>query len=162
VNHDDDTTGDPRESGFVRLAAGIGDLANPFYREERQRDVWNEASAVAFQLLLWAGMAAATAMVWIGGADGLPYGLALMLLLGAASWVGIAYAAHLGVRVDTGTRLLRARTVPYVVLVLAFAAGAVRTGVVAGPFGWGVGAGALVGVLAGVLGLRRARRLAGA
>ena len=29
---------------FVRAAAAIGDLSNPFYGEERQRDVWNEAS----------------------------------------------------------------------------------------------------------------------
>jgi hypothetical protein len=46
---------DPRDSVFVRLAAGVGDLGNPFYREERQRDVWNEASAVGMQLTLWAG-----------------------------------------------------------------------------------------------------------
>jgi hypothetical protein len=37
---------------FVRVAAVIGDLSNPFYGEERQRDVWNEASAVALQVLI--------------------------------------------------------------------------------------------------------------
>lgn len=68
-NHEHDEK-DPRESVFVRLAAGVGDLGNPFYREEPQRDVWNEASAVGMQLTLWAGMAAATVMVWLGGAQG--------------------------------------------------------------------------------------------
>ena len=50
---------------FVQAAAVIGDLSNPFYREERQRDVWNEASAVAFQVLIWLHLLAATAVVWI-------------------------------------------------------------------------------------------------
>ena len=38
---------DRSPSWFIRTAAVIGDLSNPFYGEERQRDVWNEASAVA-------------------------------------------------------------------------------------------------------------------
>ncbi len=57
---------------FVRAAAVIGDLSNPFYREERQRDVWNEASAVALQVLLWLSWLAATAAVWIMGAPRCP------------------------------------------------------------------------------------------
>ena len=36
----------------MRAAAVIGDLSNPFHREERQRDAWNEASAVGLQVLL--------------------------------------------------------------------------------------------------------------
>ncbi len=40
------------QSWIVRSAELIGDLGNPFYAEERQRDVWNEASAVGLQLLL--------------------------------------------------------------------------------------------------------------
>lgn len=159
MNHEHDEE-DPRDSAFVRLAAGVGDLGNPFYREERQRDVWNEASAVGMQLTLWAGMAAATAMVWLGGAQGFPYALTLMLLLGAISWVVVLYAARLGVRVDSGTRLTRWRLVPYLVLLLAFLAGVLHSGVVSGSTGWGAVSGALVGVLAAVLGLRRSRRTA--
>ncbi len=30
---------------FVRAAAAVGDLGNPFYDEERQREVWNEAAS---------------------------------------------------------------------------------------------------------------------
>jgi hypothetical protein len=156
----DDDAKDPRESTFVRWAAGIGDLGNPFYGEERRRDVWNEASAVGLQLVLWTGMVAAAAMVWIGGADALPYGLTLLILLGAVSWVVIDYAARLGVRFDEGTRLLRRRMLPALVPLLAFAAGVWHTGVVDGALGWGVAVGAVVGLLAGVLGLRRARRVA--
>ena len=40
-----------RRSGWFVTAAGIvGDLGSPFYREERRRDVWNEASAVVMGL----------------------------------------------------------------------------------------------------------------
>jgi hypothetical protein len=48
VNEDGDVVN--RESLFLRAAGAIGDLGNAFYREARQRDVWNEASA-----LLWSG-----------------------------------------------------------------------------------------------------------
>ena len=86
---------------FVRAAAAIGDLSNPFYREERQRDVWNEASTVALQVLLWLSLLAATAAVWIIGADALPYVYALMVMVGIAGWVAIGYAWSLGVHVET-------------------------------------------------------------
>ena len=61
----------PRE-WFLRTAERIGDLGSPFYREERQRDVWNEASAVGFQVLLWLLPLAAVASVWMGGAGAVP------------------------------------------------------------------------------------------
>ena len=70
---------------FVRAAAVIGDLSNPFYAEERQRDVWNEASAVALQVLLFLNLLGATAAVWIVGADALPYVYALLAMIGIAS-----------------------------------------------------------------------------
>lgn len=44
----DDLDHDPRRSWFVRAAAVVGDLDSPFSAEERDRDVWNEASAVGF------------------------------------------------------------------------------------------------------------------
>lgn len=159
MNLEDDVK-DPQQDVFMRLAAGIGDLGNPFYREERQRDVWNEASAVGMQLTLWAGMAAATAMVWIGGAEGFPYALTLMLLVGAVGWVVVGYAARMGVRADSGTRLARWRMVPYLVLVLAFFGGVLHSGVVSGSVGWGGAFGVLIGVLAAAYGLRRTRRAA--
>ncbi|MBK5221936.1 MAG: hypothetical protein JJE52_03485 [Acidimicrobiia bacterium] len=42
-----------RDTLFMRTAARIGDLGSPLYDEERRRDVWNEASAVGFQIMLW-------------------------------------------------------------------------------------------------------------
>lgn len=78
-----------RDSWFVKGAGVVGDLGNPFYREERQRDVWNEASAVGLQVALWLGLGAAAAMVWLGGAPALPYAVAILVVLGAASWVSM-------------------------------------------------------------------------
>lgn len=89
-----------RDSWFVRAAAAVGDLGNLFYREERRRDVWNEASAVGFQLMLWLGLAAAAAMIWIGGPPALPYVVVsastlwgavagAVLVLGLAGWTEV-------------------------------------------------------------------------
>ena len=83
---------DRSHTWFVRAATVIGDLSNPFYREERQRDVWNEAAAVALQVILWLSLLAATAAVWVIGADALPYVNAMMAIVGIASWIAILYA----------------------------------------------------------------------
>ena len=133
----------------MRSAAFIGDFANPFYREERQRDVWNEASAVGLQLMIWLNLVAATVMVWVGGRDALPYTLTLVGLLGVGSWVTVLYAARLGVRVDQPQRLKRGRLVPYVLLVVVLLVGMVRAMDVVGEPSSVLGA--LVG--AGVVGL---------
>ena len=69
-----------RDGWFVKAAATIGDLGNPFYREERQRDVWNEASAVGLQLVLWLGLGTVAAMVWLGGPPALPYAFAVFVV----------------------------------------------------------------------------------
>ncbi len=97
------STVDPDRSSnwLVRAATVIGDLSNPFYREERQRDVWNEASAVALQVILWLSLLTATAAVWTVGAGALPYVNALMVIVGVASWIAFLYAWSLGVHVET-------------------------------------------------------------
>ena len=89
---------------FVRAAAVIGDLSNPFYGEERQRDVWNEASAVALQVLIWLHLLAATAAVWIVGADAVPYVCTMIGLVGVAGWVAILYSWSQGVHVEKSPR----------------------------------------------------------
>jgi hypothetical protein len=83
---------DPPPDRFERLAATIGDLDSPFYDEERDRDVWNEASAVGFQAMLWSLPIVAAAALWLGGASALPYVSALLVpwLLGAT--ITLAYA----------------------------------------------------------------------
>ena len=111
------------ENWFVRAAAFIGDLSNPFYREERRRDVWNEASAVALQILLWLNLLAATAVSWIVGADALPYVYGMLVMVGLAGWIAILYSWSLGVRVETSTTSRR-RLVPLVLVAVLLAAGA--------------------------------------
>jgi hypothetical protein len=136
----------PSHNWFVRTAAAIGDLSNPFYLEERQRDVWNEASAVAFQVLIWLHLLAATAVVWIVGADAMPYVYALIGMIGLASWVAILYAASLGVRVDSRTRMARARLIPFVVLVALLVIGMLRVQLGSGGLDdWSSVAGAITG-----------------
>jgi hypothetical protein len=111
---------------FVRAAAAIGDLSSPFYREERQRDVWNEASAVALQVLIWLHLLTATVAVWVVGADAVPYVYALIAMVGVAGWVAILYSASLGVRVENSTGLSRRRLVPLVVLAVLLVVGLLR------------------------------------
>jgi hypothetical protein len=153
---------DNRDSRFVRLAGAVADLGNPFYREERQRDVWNEASAVGLQLMLWLGLAAAAAMVWFIGAAAMTYAAGLLAMLGIGSWVSVLYAQALGVRVTGLGQVLRLRLIPYLVLLLLFVVGALRA-VPRGGFGSGFAGGVALGGGAAVLwltwsGLRARRR----
>ncbi len=141
---DEAVEAEERDGWFVAAAGVVGDLSNPFYREERQRDVWNEACSVGLQLVLWLGLAAGAAMTWFGGANGLPYAVAVLAVLGAASGVSILYAQHLGVRVNDAGRVLRLRLVPYAVLMLVFLVGVVRAAPSSG-FGAGLAQGAAAG-----------------
>jgi hypothetical protein len=126
----------PRRGGwFVAAAEAVGDLHHPFYDEERQRDVWNEASAVGLQLTLWLALATATGMVWLGGAGSLPYASTVLGVVGVAAGVTLAYAHRLGVRIDDRAGLLRLRLVPYVALLIAFLVGVLRVAPSHGFFG---------------------------
>jgi len=169
VKHEDDIhdvdADDVQDDWFLRAAARVGDLTSPFYREERQRDVWNEASAVGLQLMLWLGLAASTAMVWIGGQESLPYAITLFCLVGAVSWVSLVYARRLGVAVEAPARVLTPRLVPYLLLLAAFLAGVVRAAPddgFPGGFAYGAAGGAALAVAALVVSGARARRRAAA
>ena len=159
----DDVQQGGRDGWFMRAAGVVGDLDHPFYEEERQRDVWNEACAVGLQVALWLGLALAAAMVWLGGSTALPYALAVFaVLFGATSWVTILYAQQLGVRVEDPGGLLRLRLVPYLLLLALFLAGVVRAAPSDGFVG-GLAQGAAVGGAAATLwlltsGLRARRR----
>lgn len=134
------------QNWFVRAAAVIGDLSNPFYREERQRDVWNEASAVAFQVLIWLHLLAATAALWIVGEDAVPYVYAVVAMIGLASWIAMLYAWSLGVDVPGSSRLQARRMVPIAVLIVLLAAGLIRATAADGAFDdWSTVAGAVTG-----------------
>lgn len=89
---------------FDRATRRIGDLDNPLYAEERQRDVWNESSAVGFQLLLWGLLVAAAALsVVTGTAAAVP--VSIMLGLAAlAMVVAVAHAARRSVEIALTAR----------------------------------------------------------
>jgi hypothetical protein len=163
VSGGDDVQQGGRDGWFMRAAGVVGDLDHPFYEEERQRDVWNEACAVGLQVALWLGLALAAAMVWLGGSTALPYALAVFaVLFGATSWVTILYAQQLGVRVEDPGGLLRLRLVPYLLLLALFLAGVVRAAPSDGFVG-GLAQGAAFGGAAATLwllasGLRARRR----
>jgi len=137
---------DRSHNWFVRAAAVIGDRSNPFYREERQRDVWNEASAVAFQVLIWLHLSAATAALWFIGEDAVPYVYAPVAMIGLASWIAMLYAWSLGVDVPGTSRVQARLMVPIAVLVVLLAAGLIRATSGGGAFDdWSTVAGAVTG-----------------
>ena len=137
------TTGaDPGRDWFIRLAGAVADFGNPFYEEERQRDVWNEASALGLQVVLWLGLLMATVLVWVGGRTAMPYALGLVGLVGFSSLVTVVYARRLGVDGAERQRVLRLRLVPFLVMLLALMAGVVRAGALPVAAGLGTGAAA--------------------
>lgn len=152
-----------RDGWFIRVAGRIGDLGSPFYDEEHQRDVWNEASAVGFQLLLWVLPLAAVVSVWLGGATATPYALVMFLASGLASWTVMLFARARGVEAGSaeGVTVMRWRLLAYLVLLGAFCAGVVRAAPDS-PFGpgagWGLLAGGAIGVAAVAWGQHRGRR----
>jgi hypothetical protein len=142
---------------FVRAAAAIGDLSNPFYGEERQRDVWNEASAVALQVLIWLHLLAATAVVWIVGAEAVPYVYGLIAMMGIAGWIAILYSWSLGVHAEERKWVSPRRVAPAIVVALLLVGGMLRaqTGRVFGD--WSAVAGVVTGVAAVVVVFTAAR-----
>jgi len=137
-----------RPDPFVRVAQFVGDFGNPFYDEERQRDVWNEACAFGLQLLLWLTLAAAAAVVWVVGEPAVPYAEGALGILGMVSLLTIGYAHRLGVRMTGAARVLRLRLLPYVGLVAALLVGMARASTASRGFVVGAATGALVAVLA--------------
>ena len=146
-----------RSDPIVRLAHVVGDFSNPFYDEERQRDVWNEASAFGLQLLLWTSMLAATGTVWAVGAPAVPYVCGAVALVGLVCGLTIAYAQRLGIELTGTERMLRWRLLPYLGLLAALGAGLVRAGAgdFSTSFATGLLGGAGVAVLVLALRLRR-------
>ena len=118
-------TDTPTPDAFDRVATRIGDLDHPFYAEERDREVWNEASAVGFQTLLWGLLVACTVGIWVGGASARPYVMTGMLLIGVAAVLMTGYAHRRGVHGGAAEVLAasRGRVSLWVALVGALAAG---------------------------------------
>lgn len=148
---------DFRQDPLVRLAHLVGDFASPFYAEERQRDVWNEASAFGLQLALWCVLATSTVALWCFGRPALPSVLTALAITGVVCLLTIAYASRLGVSVTEPMRCLRMRMLPLALLMAALVAGLVRARGGAGSFGFGIAAGALAALGLGPLLRRRDR-----
>lgn len=117
---------DPRRSRFIRTASVVGDLDSPFYDEERDRDIWNEASAVGFQVFLWGVPLVATASLWIVGAPALlPTGLLLALWVGAGAVV-LAYARRFEVDPNARSPLIAGRRAMFLAVMGLLGTGMIR------------------------------------
>lgn len=119
---------DPRRSRLVRAAAVVGDLDSPFYVEERDRDVWNEASAVGFQVLLWGAPLVAAAALWISGADALPAVGLLIVLWAAAGALVLAYARRFGVDPNARTSPVAGRQALFIAVIGLLGTGLLNAG----------------------------------
>lgn len=124
----DELEPDPHRSRFVRAASVVGDLDSPFYDEERDRDVWNEATAIGFQMLLWGVPLVAAASLWIVGAAALlPIGLLVGLWI-ASGIVVLAYAQRFGVDPNDRTSLISGRHAMFYAVLGLLGTGVVRAG----------------------------------
>jgi hypothetical protein len=82
---------------YDRVASVVGDFNNALYDEERQRDVVNEASALAYNVVFWGGLVLTCAMAWIGGPELLPWLVAVFVLVSAGNAVGCYHVTRAGV-----------------------------------------------------------------
>jgi membrane associated rhomboid family serine protease len=101
----------------------VGDLDNEFYRDEHQRDVWNEASAIGFQLCLWAAAIAMAVLPWVGGITGAYVAVGLFLTSAAVSLATLAYSKSRRVDVQARTKPFQPRGIVIAVLYVVAAGG---------------------------------------
>lgn len=104
---------------LMRIARVVGDLDDEFYADERQRDVWNEASAVGFQFLQWSALLIGALLSWFGGRTGAHVAIGVLAVWFVSSLVVIAYAKARDVDVHVDAKTLRPRVVLAMVLYLA-------------------------------------------
>jgi len=150
-------------SVFVKAMRVVGDLDDEFYRDERQRDVWNEAAAVGFQLFVWAGLLAGAVLPWAAGIAGAYAALGVLVLVLVISSTTIGFARQRDVDLHATVTYAKPRLALALVL---YALGAV--GIVArlltptsdSPASmWsGMAVGAVVGVAVAAIAIRGKRR----
>jgi len=149
--HDDGGT----SGTFERFATRVGDLDSPFYDEERERDVWNEASAVGFQLLVWASPLVAAVVVWIGGADVLGPVAVMLIPWAAAAGIALVYAHRHGVDPANDRAISAGRLWAWAGVMVVLGGGVLRAGLELEPvsvierFGRGAAEGAGIGLALG-------------
>ncbi|MEU5842734.1 DUF2029 domain-containing protein [Rhodococcus sp. NPDC047139] len=110
-------------TAFLKAARFIGDLDDDFYRDERQRDVWNEASAVGFQVFSWAALLGAGILPWVAGRPGAWTALGILVVWFLASMTTTIYARLQDVDVYETSTLRRPRALAAFALYLAGIAG---------------------------------------
>lgn len=108
---------------FLKVARFVGDLDDDFYRDERQRDVWNEASAVGFQVFSWSALLGAAILPWVAGRPGAWTALGVLVVWFLASMTTLIHARLRDVDVYETTTLWRPRGLAAVALYLVGVAG---------------------------------------
>ncbi|KQU61057.1 hypothetical protein ASG84_00465 [Rhodococcus sp. Leaf278] len=96
-------------SAFIKTMRIIGDLDDEFYDDERQRDVWNEASAIGFQLFLWAALIGGAILPWAANTTGAWIALGILVVFTLISCATIGYSAVRGVNIYTAAKAGRLR-----------------------------------------------------
>ncbi|MBD8505799.1 DUF2029 domain-containing protein [Hoyosella sp. G463] len=152
-------------SVFIRAMHAIGDFESPFYSEERDRDVWNEASAAGFQLMLWSGLVAAVALPWIAGSTGTWIAMGILVVVGAISWCTMLYASALNVDPMARTRLGARAILAFTLVIAAIISIAIHlrstysgASGVAGSLTDGFLTGAIIGAIGGAIALAVVRK----
>lgn len=102
---------------FIKAMRFVGDLDDEFYDDERQRDVWNEASAIGFQLFAWASLISAAILPWAAGRTGAWIGLGILVVSTLINFATASYSAARGVNLYTASKLVRVRAIVVGVLV---------------------------------------------
>ncbi|MBY4129562.1 DUF2029 domain-containing protein [Rhodococcus fascians] len=136
-------------SAFTKTMRFVGDLDDEFYDDERQRDVWNEASAVGFQMFYWAAIIGAAILAWVGNTTGVWIALGILLVATLISYATLGYSAARGVNMYTAAKIGRVRGVVLGALVVVGCFGVLvrlQPDLYARASSW---AGAVVGVIAG-------------
>ncbi|MFD3812423.1 DUF2029 domain-containing protein [Rhodococcus sp. NPDC058639] len=110
-------------TAFLKAARVVADLDDDFYQDERQREVWNEASAVGFQSFQWTALVAGAVLPWIAGRGGAMVAIGILAAWFVLAMVTIAYARARDVDVYATMKTLRPRSIFAVTLYLAGVAG---------------------------------------
>ncbi|WP_245819671.1 hypothetical protein [Rhodococcoides yunnanense] len=152
-------------SRFIRAMRFVGDLDDEFYDDELHRDVWNEASAVGFQLFVWVSLVAAAILPWVAGIAGSWTSVGVLLVFLSVATAVLGYTRARGLDMHTSQKLTRARIYGATGIYLLGAGSAAVT--LLAEYGGGntrsIAAGASIGVCAGLAagihGIVRKRRL---
>lgn len=150
-------------SAFVTAMRVVGDLDDEFYRDERQRDVWNEAAAVGFQLFLWAAFLAAAVLPWAAGTVGAWTALGVLVVAVGISAATLGFARHRDVDLHATATLSKPRLALALVLYAVGVVGIVARLMVPNSDSpvstwWGIAVGAAVGAAAAAYAIAVARR----